>query len=498
MFNKVLIANRGEIALRIARTCREMGISTVAIYSDLDRKAPFVYSADEAYALSGKTSLETYLNMDKILDICRKSDAQAIHPGYGFLAENAQFAEMVEESGLTFIGPSAAAIELMGNKTAARKIMINANVPVVPGTEKAITSLSQAKQIAKKIGFPILIKAAAGGGGKGMRLVHQEADFESAVSSAQREAGAAFGNSDVYIEKFLEEPRHIEFQILADSNNNVIHLGERECSIQRRHQKIIEEAPSCLLNDKLRQQMGQAAIDAARAAGYSNAGTIEFLVDKHRKFYFLEMNTRLQVEHPVTELVSGLDLVQEQLLIACGEPMTRQSSLEQFWGHAIECRIYAENSDDNFAPSPGVIYHVSPPGGPGVREDSGVTTGSEISLFYDPMISKLCAWAADRGKAIKRMIRALSEYELQGIHSTIPFLIKVLEHPRFVRGDFTTNFIAEESNLFASNTERAKVAALAAVILQQEEKNRKKLQIPSEDGQSSWKTSKRRKIIKRS
>jgi len=497
MFKKILIANRGEIALRIARTCREMGIKSVAVYSEIDRKAPFVYFADEAYALEGKTSLETYLAIDKILDICKKCRAQAVHPGYGFLAENAQFARKLEENGITFIGPPADAIELMGKKTAARKLMISANIPVVPGTESAITSSSHARKIAGQIGFPILVKASAGGGGKGMRLVYKESDFDAAVAAAQREAGSAFGNSDVYIEKFLEEPRHIEFQILADADNNIIHLGERECSIQRRHQKIIEEAPSCLLDNSMRRRMGQAAIHAAKACNYRNAGTIEFLVDKHRNFYFLEMNTRLQVEHPVTEMVSGLDLVREQLLIAAGEAMTRQNSMEDFWGHAIECRIYAENSEDNFSPSPGLIHHISPPGGPGIREDSGVTTGTEISLFYDPMISKLCSWAANRPQAIKRMVRALSEYELHGIHSTIPFLIKVMQHPRFIKGDFTTNFIAEESNLFESDAQKRAIAALSAVILQQEEKDKKKFHITSQNGQTTWKTIKRRKILDR-
>jgi acetyl-CoA carboxylase biotin carboxylase subunit len=497
MFKKILIANRGEIALRIARTCRELGIKTVAIYSEIDRKAPFVYFADEAYALAGKTSLESYLDINKILEICKKCGAQAVHPGYGFLAENAQFARKLEENDITFIGPPADAIELMGNKTAARKLMLSADVPVVPGTQSAITSSSHALKIANQIGFPILVKASAGGGGKGMRLVTKKSDFDSAVAAAQREAGSAFGNSDVYIEKYLEEPRHIEFQILADTNDNVIHLGERECSIQRRHQKIIEEAPSCLLDNNLRRKMGQAAIHAAKACNYRNAGTIEFLVDKHRNFYFLEMNTRLQVEHPVTEMVSGLDLVQEQLLIAAGESMTYKNSLEEFWGHAIECRIYAENSNDNFSPSPGLIHHISPPGGPGIREDCGVTMGNEISLFYDPMISKLCSWAANRPQAIKRMIRALSEYELHGIHSTIPFLIKALQHPRFINCNFTTNFISEESSLFESDTQKREIAALSAVILQQEEKDKKKLQISSQNGQTAWKTIKRRKILNR-
>jgi acetyl-CoA carboxylase biotin carboxylase subunit len=497
MFKKILIANRGEIALRIARTCRDLGIKTVAVFSDLDLKAPYVHFCDEAYSLQGKTSLDTYLRSDKIIDICKKSGAEAVHPGYGFLAENADFARNIVDNGISFVGPPPEAIELMGNKTAARKRMIKAGVPVVPGTETAIRSKKEASKIAESVGYPILVKAAAGGGGKGMRLVDKTDDLDSSIEAAQREAGAAFGNSDVYIEKFLEEPRHIEFQILADTKGNIIHLGERECSIQRRHQKVIEESPSVLLDRELRSQMGEAAIKAAEACGYQNAGTIEFLVDKNRKYYFLEMNTRLQVEHPVTEMVTGLDIVKDQLLIASGQEMTLNKSVECFWGHAIECRIYAENPDNNFAPSPGIIHHIAPPSGPGIREDSGVTAGNEISLYYDPMISKLIAWAPTRNEAIKRMVRALGEYELQGIHSTIPFLIKALQHKRFIKGDFTTNFIAEEESLFRMNEKRGRVAALAAAIYFEQEKNKKKFQSNAENTSSNWKLSKRKKVLDR-
>jgi len=495
MFKKILVANRGEIALRIMRTCREMGIKTVAVYSDLDRKSPFVHFADEAYSLNGKTSLETYLRIDKILGICKKSGAEAIHPGYGFLAENDEFAKKVENAGLVFIGPSAESIKLMGNKTAARKLMIKSGVPVVPGTDSTISDINDAENIAKKIGFPVLVKAAAGGGGKGMRLVKMQDEFKSAVKGAQSEAGSAFGDSSVYIEKYLEEPRHIEFQILADSKGNIIHLGERECSIQRRHQKIIEESPSSLLDEDLRKKMGEAAVKVAQSCSYRNAGTVEFLVDKNRNFYFLEMNTRLQVEHPVTEMVTGLDLVREQLHIAAGEEMSLQKSVDCFWGHSIECRIYAENPDNNFAPSPGIIHHVSPPGGPGIREDSGVSSGNEISLFYDPMISKLISWAPTRKDAIIRMIRALSEYELQGIHSTIPFLIKVLKHKRFKEGNFTTKFIEEEPSLFNGETDNELVAALSAILFQQQEKNKKKLHIPDSNGFGKWKFAKRKDYL---
>jgi acetyl-CoA carboxylase biotin carboxylase subunit len=489
MFKKILIANRGEIALRIARTCRELGVFTIAIYSDLDRKAPYVYFADEAYNLSGKTSTDTYLNADKIIHIARQAGAEAIHPGYGFLAENAAFARAIEKSGMKFIGPPARAIEVMGNKTAARQLMKNAGVPIIPGTESALQDLKEAESIAADIGFPVLIKASSGGGGKGMRLVFNKKELPAAIESARSEAASSFGDATVYIEKYLEEPRHIEFQILADEKGTCIHLGERECSIQRRHQKIIEEAPSSVLNASLREKMGAAAVRAAQACGYSNAGTIEFLVDKNHDYYFLEMNTRLQVEHPVTELVTGLDLVLEQLLIASGEKMTRRTSISNFNGHALESRIYAENPDNNFAPSPGVIYHIS---SPGIREDSGVTTETEISLFYDPLISKLCTWAPDRQTAINRMIRALSEYELQGIHSTIPFLIKVMKHPRFISGEFNTNFIQEETDLFESHSEKSKIAALAAVILQQEEKETKKLANPFSNENTGWKQTKRK------
>ena len=496
MINKILIANRGEIALRIARTCREMGIKTVAIYSDLDRKSPFVYFCDEAYALNGTTSVETYLRSDKILDICLKTKADAVHPGYGFLSENSQFAKETEKCGVIFIGPSPEAIRIMGQETEARRLMREAGVPVVPGTEEPLKSLQQAQKIAQNIGYPLLIKASAGGGGKGMRLVNHAHDLKSAMEAAQREAKSAFGNSSVYIEKYVTEPRHIEFQILADSFGNVFHLGERECSIQRRHQKIIEESPSVFINPDLRAQMGEAAINAAKACDYKNAGTIEFLMDKDHNFYFLEMNTRLQVEHPVTEMVTGLDLVKEQILIAAGEKISVDRNLEKHWGHAIECRIYAENSDKNFAPSPGIIRHILPPGGPGVREDSGVSSQNEISLYYDPMISKLITWAPTRNDSIQRMIRALSEYELQGIHSTIPFLLRVLNHPRFVEGNYTTDFINEEAHTLHMDPNQGEIAAFAAVILEQEEKNKKKVQKGLDNVASAWKINKRKNILR--
>ncbi len=499
MFKKILIANRAEIAVRIIRTCTEMKIKSVAVFSEIDRKSPFVYHADEAYALGGITSQESYLNWRKILEIAKTCGADAIHPGYGFLSENADFAEAVQKAGLVFIGPPAEAIRLMGDKTEARKLMQKSDVPTVPGTQDAIDDVDEARRTAKETGYPILIKASAGGGGKGMRLVAGDDEFVDAMESAAREAKSAFGDARVYIEKFVEGPRHIEFQILADNFGSVVHLGERECSIQRRHQKIIEESPSSLLDEDLRVKMGEAAIKAAQACNYRNAGTIEFLVDKHRKFYFLEMNTRLQVEHPVTEMVSGFDLVEEQIRIAAGEKMSIKESLHDFWGHAIECRLYAENPENNFSPSPGRIVFLKPADGPGIREDSGVTQGSEISLYYDPMISKLAAWGKNREQAIARMQRALIEYEILGIHTTIPFLQKVLNHPQFCSGNFTTNFIEEyREELFTQNKETLQVAGFAAVLEKILQKDR--IQIPR-NGQGSclpskWKVSHRKNALR--
>ena len=500
MFKKILIANRGEIALRIMRTCREMGITTVAVFSNPDRKSPFVYSADEAYALGGTTSTESYLDQNKVIEIAKLCGAEAIHPGYGFLSENADFAEAVWKAGLVFIGPHADSIRLMGNKTEARKLMQTNGVPTVPGTEDAINDPAEARKIAREIGYPVLVKAAAGGGGKGMRFIQDDNMFIEGLESAAREAASAFGDASVYLEKFVEEPRHIEFQILADSKGNTIHLGERECSIQRRHQKIIEESPSSLLDPELRGKMGDAAIRAAQACNYRNAGTIEFLVDKHRNFYFLEMNTRLQVEHPVTEMVTGLDLVREQLLIASGNEMTINTSITKFWGHAIECRLYAENPENNFAPSPGEIVFLKPADGPGIREDSGVTQGSVISLFYDPMISKLIAWNTDRKQAINRMLRALSEYEILGIHTTIPFLIRVLSHKKFRNGTFTTKFIEENrKELFKEEKNKAELAAFTAAVEEFRSKNTINLGQNHRNNKKSantWKTINRRSNLR--
>ena len=440
---KILIANRGEIALRIIRTCREMQIATVAVYSEADRGAPHVAAADEAALIGPPPSRESYLAMDRILEAAARSGADAIHPGYGFLSENGLFARRVAEEGLIFIGPRPETILAMGDKTAARSLMRAAGVPIVPGTEDAVRSVEEVEQFCAQHGFPVLLKAAAGGGGKGMRIVRSATDVRAALSAARSEALSAFGDDRVYAEVYLEGPRHIEFQIVADREGHAIHLGERECSIQRRHQKVVEETPSVLLDAALREAMGEAAVKAARACAYENAGTIEFMVDSRRRFYFLEMNTRLQVEHPVTELRTGIDLVALQIGIAQGDPLPMTQDQVRFNGHALECRICAEDVENDFLPATGRILHLKAPSGPGVREDRGVSPGGEISIYYDPMIAKLIVWAPDRAGAIARMSRALGEYELLGVPTNIPLCRFVVDHPLFAAGDFTTHFIGE-------------------------------------------------------
>lgn len=437
----LLIANRGEIAVRIIRACRELGIRTVAVYSDPDSTAPHVLAADEAWHIGPAPSRESYLRMDAIIDVALKAGCDAIHPGYGFLSENASFARAVEKAGLVFVGPPAEAIEVMGDKTSARTLMIQRGVPVVPGTENAITSAEEAERIAEGVGYPVLLKAAAGGGGKGMRAVERPEDLRKSLESAQNEARSAFGDDRVYIEKFVLQPRHIEIQVLCDAHGNALYLGERECSIQRRHQKVVEEAPSVIVDDDLRARMGQAAVEAARACGYVNAGTIEFLVDRDRNFYFLEMNTRLQVEHPVTEMVTGIDLVKMQLLVAEGRPLPMTQDDVVIRGHAIECRVCAEDVRSDFLPDTGVLRRYRPPQGFGVRDDSGVAEGSEISIHYDPMFSKLVVWGMDRTDAIGKMRRALDEFVIDGVETTIPFCRFVMEHPRFIDGDFQIDFV---------------------------------------------------------
>ncbi|KPC77736.1 acetyl-CoA carboxylase biotin carboxylase subunit [Laceyella sacchari] len=446
MFNKILIANRGEIAVRIIRACRELGISTVAVYSEADRDALHVTLADEAYCIGPAAARDSYLNMTNLLSTATLVGADAIHPGYGFLAENADFAELCTACNITFIGPSPEAIVKMGDKTTARETMKEAGVPTVPGTEGVIDDLEEAAKTAAEIGYPVIVKATAGGGGKGMRVVYNEEELTRAITLAQKEAEANFGNSGVYLEKFLVEPRHIEIQVLADNYGNVIHLGERDCSIQRRYQKLIEEAPSPALSEDLRSRMGEAAVKAAESVQYSGAGTVEFLLDKDGNFYFMEMNTRIQVEHPVTELITGIDLVKEQIRIAAGEKLKWKQEDIRFDGWSIECRINAERPDKNFMPSPGKIQFYLPPGGNGVRIDSACYQGYQISPFYDSMVAKLIVWGKDRQEAIERMNRALKEFAIDGVHTTIPFHLKVLNHPNFVSGDFHIQFL-EKTNL---------------------------------------------------
>ena len=472
--NTVLVANRGEIAVRVMRTCREMGLRTVAVYSDCDRRAPHVRYADQAEWIGGSPPAESYLNADRILDAARRSGADAVHPGYGFLAENAAFAAAVVQAGVTYIGPTADAIRVMGSKTEARRIAVRAGVPVVPGTETpfsaAETDAAMADEAAR-IGFPLLVKAVSGGGGKGMRVVAAPADLAAAVRAARSEAATAFGDPAVYLERRLTRPRHIEVQILADHHGTVLPCVERECSIQRRHQKVVEETPSPAVGPDLRRALAAAAAAVARAAGYTNAGTIEFLLDEDGAFYFLEMNTRLQVEHPITEMVTGLDLVRWQIRIARGERLDLDpAALLAPTGHAIECRVYAEDPDNGFLPSPGRIADLRVPGGPGIRDDSGAAAGFDVPIFYDPMISKLVAWAEDRPQAIARMRRALGEYVVTGIRTTVPFFEWLLAQPSFVAGQVHTNYLDDAlrdrgGRSFVEPTpEMEDVAAMAAVL----------------------------------
>ena len=464
---KVLIANRGEIAIRVMRTCKELGIATVAVYSEADRSALHVRTADEAYLVGPAPSRDSYLRQDRILEAARLSGADAIHPGYGFLSENADFVRACEAAGITFIGPPASAMDAMGEKTRARQNMIAAGVPVVPGTEAAIATVEEARTVAESLGLPGMLKAAGGGGGKGMRKVEKWEEFEPSWRSARSEALNAFGNDAVYIEKFLEEPHHVEIQIFADTHGNVIHLNERECSAQRRHQKVVEETPSPILTPELRAAMGEVAVKAARAVDYVGAGTVEFLVDKHRNFYFLEMNTRLQVEHPVTEWVTGQDLVAWQLRVAQGEELPVKGEIPPN-GHSIEVRIYAEDPAQNFMPSPGTIRYLRVPGGPSVRDDSGVFAGYTVPTVYDPMISKLSVWGPTRAEAIERARRALDEYVVKGITTNVAYLKAILSHPEFRGGDYDTGFLArEQATLAAASEENAKldeVALIAAVV----------------------------------
>jgi len=489
MFDKILIANRGEIAVRIMATCREMGIKTVAVYSGVDREALHVLEADEAVLLGPAEPSESYLNVDRIIEAAQATGARAIHPGYGFLAENASFAERCEKERIVFIGPPAKAIRDLGDKTVARRTMQGSGVPVIPGMMNPEGDTTKLAKEAERIGYPVLIKAAGGGGGKGMRVVRDPKEFEDACMSASREAKSAFGNPDIYLEKYIDKPRHVEFQVLADTQGNVIHLLERECSIQRRHQKIIEETPSPALTPRLREEMGKAAIAAARASGYVNAGTVEFLLDQEGKFYFLEVNTRLQVEHPITETITGIDLVRLQIEIAAGSPLGLSQSDIVGRGHAIECRIYAEDPLSAFMPSPGRIHFVKEPRGPGIRNDSGVYSGFTVPMEYDPILAKLIVHAGSRKACLERMIRALHDYVILGVLTPIPFLIDVLRSEAFVKGDTYTDFLDTHFADWQPGTKDASLVGLAYVIdqLAGKRKPAKGVQADAE-ASSPWKT----------
>ena len=462
---KILVANRGEIALRVMKTIKKMGIRTVAVFSEADRNAPHVKFADEAICLGAAPSSESYLRGDKIIAEAKKLNVDGIHPGYGFLSENAEFAKNVEENGITWVGPGAKAIEVMGDKLAAKEAVKGYDIPLVPGIDKAITDLAKAKKVAEEVGFPILIKAAAGGGGKGMRIVENKQDFESQMERAVSEAKSAFGNGAVFLEKYVSAPRHIEIQILADTHGNVVHLFERECSIQRRHQKVVEEAPSVVLDDKLRQEMGQAAVNVAKACDYVGAGTVEFIFDHQKNFYFLEMNTRLQVEHPVTELITGTDLVEEQIRIARGETLRFKQSDLNIKGHALELRVYAEDPD-GFLPSVGNLEVYKTPHGKGIRLDNGFEEGMDVPIYYDPMLSKLISYGETREEALQLIIDAIDTYEVEGIKTTLPFGKFVFEHEAFRSGNFDTHFVKKHyspEKLKATTEREERLAALIAL-----------------------------------
>ena len=468
MFKKILIANRGEIAVRIIRACRELGIISAAIYSDADKTSLHTRLADESYYIGNSPAHDSYLNKEKIIKLALEIGADAVHPGYGFFAENSEFIRECEKNKITFIGPSSKSVYLMGSKTEARKIMANNKVPIVPGTTESIKSIKDGLKISEEIGYPVLLKASAGGGGKGMRRINSSKEFEAAFEATKREALKAFANDDIYIEKFIENPRHIEVQIFGDQQGNYVHLFERECSIQRRHQKIIEEAPSSFVDEITREKITTAAVNAAKACDYFNAGTVEFLMDAQKNFYFLEMNTRLQVEHPVTELITGLDLVKEQISIATGNKLSFKQKDLKINGHALECRIYAEDPANNFLPSTGPILSYSPPSGPGVRVDSGFDNGSQITVHYDPLISKLVCWSDTRQSAINRMLRALSEYIIGGLITNISFLKIIIDHPSFRKGDININFLNDQfmSSIknFENNKEMREIENTAAIF----------------------------------
>lgn len=500
MIGKVLIANRGEIAVRIIRSCRELGIRTVAIFSDADRTAMHVRYADEAYYLGASPSSESYLNQDKILEVAKKSNAEAIHPGYGFLSENAGFAEKVGNLGIIFIGPSPNAISVMGDKISARSKMIEANVPVVPGINvDGMDTNDIINHINSNIGYPVMIKASAGGGGKGMRLAKNDSELDKSIRLAKSEAKAAFGDDTVYIEKYISSPHHIEFQVLADSFGNTVHLGERECSVQRRHQKIIEETPSPLMTQELRNKMGQSAVEAAKSVNYTGAGTIEFLVDDDLNYYFLEMNTRLQVEHPITERITGFDLVKEQILIASGYQLKYSQNEISFRGHSIECRIYAEDPANNFMPSPGVVQKIIEPMGLGVRSDGYVYEGYEIPIYYDPMISKLVIWGSNREEALDRMKRSLEEYFILGVRTNIDFLKRIFDNPVFREGKYNTHFIEENEKFLkeeCKSSEKTEDLAMIVAFIEHLNSTKGNEQQLSKTETSAWKLKGRQQLLR--
>ncbi len=480
MFKKILIANRGEIAQRVINTCREMGVLTVAVYSDVDREAVHVLESDQALYLGSAEPAASYLNIDRIIAAAKESEAEAIHPGYGFLAENADFAERCEKEGLVFIGPPAKVIRELGDKITARNIMLKGGVPVIPGMMQAEPDPAKMAAAAAEMGYPVLIKASAGGGGKGIRIVDSAEEIEESAMAAAREATVAFGDGTIYLEKFFDKAKHIEFQILADSQGNAIHVLERECSIQRRHQKIIEETPSPAVDEELRAEMGTAAVAAAIASGYVNAGTVEFLLDENKNFYFLEVNTRLQVEHPITEMITGIDLVRQQLEIACGNPLTLSQQDIKGRGHAIECRVYAEDPENDFFPSPGKITYLKEPTGPGVRNDCGVYSGFEVPVNYDPILSKLIVHAEDRKQSVQRMIKALREYILLGIKTSIPFLMDVLLSDPYQNGDVFTDFIGTHFSEWKPELKDADIARLAFIV-DEMNANRRKTPVTASD-----------------
>jgi propionyl-CoA carboxylase alpha chain len=484
---KILVANRGEIALRVMKTIRRMGISTVAVYSEADRNAPHVRFADEAVCIGPAPSAQSYLLADKILEIAKELGVDGIHPGYGFLSENDEFSSKAEKNGITFIGPGPEAIRTMGNKLAAKEAVKYYNIPMVPGADEAITDIKKAKKLALEIGFPILIKAAAGGGGKGMRVVEEVKEFEDQMDRAVSEAISSFGDGSVFIEKYIAQPRHIEIQILADKHGNTIHLFERECSVQRRHQKVIEEAPSAVLTHELRSAIGRDAVNVARSCDYVGAGTVEFLLDADKNYYFLEMNTRLQVEHPVTEFITGVDLVEQQIRIARGEELSINQEDLKIKGHSIELRVYAEDPDNNFLPNIGKLEHYSLPEGDGIRVDDGYEEGMEIPIYYDPMISKLIVYAGNRKAAIRKMLSAIEHYKIDGITTTLPFGRFVMLHDAFISGNFDTQFVKKyysKESVRKTKEEEARLAALLALKMQK--KYSGKLQLPQVERSSDW------------